>query len=310
MTVRRFDLNLLYTLRELLKEPNTTRVGEKLGLTQSAVSAALNRLRWAFQDELLVRSGRAMKPTRRAEKLLEPVDEILTLIEQIVEEVRFEPSKMDRRFRIVSAEYVLASLMPPLMKTLRKTAPGVIVSCETGTVGTRSRLRSGHIDLALGPLATIEARISQISHEHLYSDRLVGVASKDNNKVKSKPNVDEFLAMRHAAYSTNPSRSAALSAAEKFVADMGLNIDVVCEVSSSYAILSSALVGTDLVATVPSRILELLPDRDDLKVFELPYDLEPFEVSMIWNNTLDNDAEHRWFRELVKDQFVSQQTSD
>ena len=64
--MRRVDLNLLYVLRELLKDPNTTKVAEKLNLTQSAVSAALGRLRWAFQDDLFVRSGRAMAPTRRA----------------------------------------------------------------------------------------------------------------------------------------------------------------------------------------------------------------------------------------------------
>jgi len=73
-------------------------VAEKLNLTQSAVSASLGRLRWAFQDDLFVRSGRAMAPTRRAETLLEPVEEIIRRIESLVEEVHFEPEKLQRIF--------------------------------------------------------------------------------------------------------------------------------------------------------------------------------------------------------------------
>ena len=176
--MRRFDLNLLYTLQALLKEPNTTKVGEKLGLTQSAVSASLNRLRWAFRDELLVRSGRAMALTKRGEKLRAPVDEILDLIEKLVEEVRFEPAKLERTFRITSAEFVLAQILPPVLERMRVEAPGVVIKCETASAETRARIRSGHVDVTLAPLSAVQERGIQISHKLLYYDKLVCVASR------------------------------------------------------------------------------------------------------------------------------------
>jgi len=305
--VRRFDLNLLYTLRELLKEPNTTRVGEKLGLTQSAVSASLNRLRWAFQDELLVRSGRTMTPTKRAEKLFHPVDEILNLIEQLVEEVHLEPKNMERIFRVSSTELLLAYMVPPTIKKLQKEAPGVILKCEVASNEMRARMRSGHIDLTIAPLVPMEASINQISHTKLYTDRLVCIASKENQAVQNGVSVDEYLSMKHALCMPDPSKTDQLTAVENFINDTGLKLNVACEVTS-YAILPGAVMGTDLIATIPERILALLPEKDELQIFDVPFESTEFEVSMIWNSVFDHDMEHRWFRELVERQFQKLQS--
>lgn len=300
--MRRFDLNLLYTLRELLKEPNTTKVGEKLGLTQSAVSASLNRLRWAFKDELLVRSGRAMTPTKRAEQLLAPVDEILTLIEKLVEEVRFEPAKMERTFRITSAEFMLAKILPDIVARCHKEAPGVIVKCEAATAETRARMRSGHIDLAVGPLAPMEENATQISHHSLYRDKLLCVASKESSWIQKRLSSAEYIAARHAIYRPDTSRTDVISAAEQVTKDLGLQLNIGCEVTS-YAVLPGAIINSDMIATIPSRILDLMPEHSSFHVMEMPFDLPDFEVSMIWNSAFDGDAEHQWMRNLVAQQF-------
>ncbi|MCG8441588.1 MAG: LysR family transcriptional regulator [Caulobacterales bacterium] len=301
--MRRFDLNLLYTLRELLKEPNTTRVGEKLGLTQSAVSASLNRLRDTFRDDLLVRSGRAMKPTKRAERLLAPVEEILALVEELVEEVELDPKRLRRRFRIISAEYVLSNLMRPLMKAIEVEAPGVTVIGESATVEARARMRSGHIDLALAPLAPLEEAWSDIAHQPLYEDRLICIASKNNKDVAGGVTADQFLSLRHAVYKPDPTKDRVLSASEQFIADLGVQLNVVLE-ATSYAVLPGALLDTKLIATVPSFIFSLMPERDRLQAFDLPFEIEPFTVSLIWNGALNSDVQHQWFRETVARKFA------
>ena len=301
--MRRFDLNLLYTLQALLKEPNTTKVGEKLGLTQSAVSASLNRLRWAFRDELLVRSGRAMALTKRGEKLRAPVDEILDLIEKLVEEVRFEPAKLERTFRITSAEFVLAQILPPVLERMRVEAPGVVIKCETASAETRARIRSGHVDVILAPLSAIQERGIQVSHKLLYYDRLVCVASRNNRAFGAQITADEYLAAKHAVFSPDPSKADTVTAAQKLIKDLGLKLNVACEVTS-YAILPDAIANTDLIATIPSRILSLFPSQRDFRVMDFPFDAPEFEVSMIWNSTFDKDAEHQWFREVIEEQFT------
>lgn len=299
--MRRFDLNLLYTLRELLKEPNTTKVGEKLGLTQSAVSSSLNRLRWAFQDDLLVRSGRAMAPTKRAEKLLEPVDEILGLIEKLVEEVRFEPKNLNRTFRIASGEYVLLWLMPSLLARLRREAPGISIRCDTSVVENRSLMRSGHIDLALLPSAVVKNNDNLISHKFLYTDRLVCITSRSNEEIGERITQEEYLKARHVVVSPDSSKNSEIyTAAEKFAKDRQLNIDIVCEISS-YAVLPGALSQNDMVATIPSRIFHMIPNQDAFRVFDLPFEAPEFDVSMVWNTSFDKDPEHQWFRNMVED---------
>lgn len=298
--MRRFDLNLLYTLRELLREPSTTRVGEKLGVTQSAVSGSLNRLRWAFDDELFVRSGQTMVPTKRAEELLEPVDAIMNQIEQLVETVRLEPDRMERTFRIMSGDIVLAHIIPELMEELRREAPGVTVVFETGNLDSRARIRSGHIDLAIAPLRMMAPLTNHVSHEVLFEDRLVGVASKHNDAVRKGVTLEDYLSMHHVIFRyENTAKSDILNADKQALKHFGVKLNVASEVTS-LAILPKALKHTNLIAAMPLRILELLPEHEELQTFELPFDLAPFETGIFWNKSFDSDVEHRWLRELLQ----------
>ena len=94
-----------------------------------------------------------------------------------------------------------------------------------------------------------------------------------------------------------------MTAAQKLIKDLGLKLNVACEVTS-YAILPDAIANTDLIATIPSRILSLFPSQRDFNVMDFPFDAPEFEVSMIWNSTFDKDAEHQWFREVIEEQFT------
>ena len=302
--MRRFDLNLLYTMRALLRTPSTTRVAEQLGVTQSAVSAALVRLRAVFGDELLVRSGRSMQLTRRAEELSAPLEEIFSKLDALVAEVAFEPERLERNFIVASAEYLLAGLMPPLMGALQKQASGVSLSCEIATLQMVERVQTGHIDLALVPAGLLRRSKVPLSMTPIYSDRMVGVAAKGNEKVKSGVRVEDYLAMRHVTYRAASAGDGPASAADKFLQANNLELDIALEVSS-FAIIPSALAGSEMIATIPSRILEFIPERRKLATFELPFDNPDFEVSMAWSPLADNDVEHRWFRELVQEQMQS-----
>jgi len=298
--MRKLDLNLLYTLRELIKEPNTTRVGEKLGLTQSAVSAALNRLRWTFQDKLLVRSGRAMALTKRAEDLLEPVEEILVLVEQLVAEFPFDPKEMQRTFAITSAEPVLSKLACKLVPICQAEAPGVTFRFESATVDTRARMRSGHLDLAIAPVASIEVNLRQISTQLLYKDRLVCVVSKNSTHAKRGVTQQQFMDASHAIVRPDIAKHEILTTAELFLKDLGLKTNTVIDVTS-YAVLPSVLIGSELIATVPMSFGSELPEQDSIKLIQFPFDSGEIEVCMIWNSALGSDPGHEWLRTMVAD---------
>ncbi len=126
--LRRVDLNLLVIFEALMFERNLTRVAEKLFIGQPAVSAALGRLRDLFDDQLLLRNGRAMEPTARALDILKEIRPALDTISGAVSRAKeFDPATSADVFRIGLSDDAEFGLLPPLLKQLREEAPGIIV---------------------------------------------------------------------------------------------------------------------------------------------------------------------------------------
>ncbi|MEM1112938.1 MAG: LysR family transcriptional regulator [Pseudomonadota bacterium] len=296
--MRRVDLNLLYILRELLKEPNTTKVGERLGLTQSAVSASLGRLRWAFQDDLFVRSGRTLVPTRRAEGLLEPVEHIISCIEGLVEEVRFEPQKLQRTFTLVSADFLMELFVHKIIADILPQAPRTKVVCSQFMPDTRERVRSGHLDLMVGPALVSQQDFDALSMQVVYRDRLVAAVRADSEKYGESLTMDELLKADFLEF--NPAVGGGLiSTTQRMVTEMGLKLKTVGEFTSQ-ATLVHSLKSADVISILPGKLIEVLAPEASVRAIDLPFETEPFDVYMMWNNSFDNDPEHQWFREIVE----------
>ena len=119
MHLNRFDMNLLIALDALLREKSVTRAGERIYLSQSAMSGALQRLRDHFGDELLVRVGRELELTPRAEALVEPIRDILLRVQAALEEPSFEPATAMRTFSIMMSDYCFVAYMRAVIKRLQ-----------------------------------------------------------------------------------------------------------------------------------------------------------------------------------------------
>ena len=128
INLRKYDLNLLVALHALLRERSVTRAGERLGLSQSAMSSELRRLRQMFGDDLLVRVGRQNHLTALARELVEPVEQIVTAIGQTISRrPSFEPASETRTFTISMSDYAAWALLHPLVQRLQEEAPGITV---------------------------------------------------------------------------------------------------------------------------------------------------------------------------------------
>src|SRR5919202_1020063 len=126
MNLRQINLNLLVALHALLVHRNVTRAADQVGLTQSAMSGELRRLRGLFGDELLVRIGREYHLTPLAEELAPPVAEIIAAVEQTFSRrLSFEPRTDQRSFSIAMTDYAMLVLMQPLLLRLAREAPRV-----------------------------------------------------------------------------------------------------------------------------------------------------------------------------------------
>lgn len=122
--MKNFDLNLLRVLHALLEEHSTVRAGERLGLSQPAVSAALARLRAALGDELFFRRGKGLEPTQYALTLKEELKQVFERIEGLIRGPgTFDPRISDVSFRISGSDFFAELLMPRLAERLQLLAP-------------------------------------------------------------------------------------------------------------------------------------------------------------------------------------------
>ena len=152
MNLRQFDLNLLVALDVLLTERNVTRAGERLFLSQPAVSGILARLRHAFQDELLVRVGRNLELTAFAADLAEPVHDAVRQIEDLLNLRRpFEPESAQWSFRVAASDYVVFLLLGTLLRSLTALAPNISVRFLALEPSAGERLAAGELDFAVLP---------------------------------------------------------------------------------------------------------------------------------------------------------------
>lgn len=161
MDIGGFDLNLLKAFDALYAERHVTRAGTRVGLSQSAMSGCLTRLRELLEDELFVRTPAGMQPTPRAQDLSGPISDALRLLRVALQADAFDPAAADFTVTIAMTDYAAFVLLPPLMTRLSVQAPlvDVRVSGIFGRDEAISRLDSGEANLAIGFPAEASARI-------------------------------------------------------------------------------------------------------------------------------------------------------
>src|SRR3982751_3398197 len=154
------DLNLLRVFDVLLEERSATRAGARLGLTQSAVSHSLNRLRYVLDDELFVRGPAGMQPTPRAVEMGPQVHAALNQLQAALSPADFDPATSERRFSVVAGPYASAILAPPVVNRLADTAPHVDLFIAELALDVLERIDARRIDFMIGGVLTAPERFA------------------------------------------------------------------------------------------------------------------------------------------------------
>src|SRR2546430_2004281 len=150
-----FDLNLLIVFDAVMQHRSVTRAGSRIGLSQPAMSHALNRLRYMLEDDLFVRTPQGMVPTPRAELLAGPLRDALSEIQLALEPAAFEPASADRRFVLTLNNYAAVVIAPALVAAVAATAPAVRLDLRpSGTVDIIGQIDRGDVDLSLGSIGS------------------------------------------------------------------------------------------------------------------------------------------------------------
>lgn len=301
MNLRGFDLNLLGVLNALLAEQSTVRAAERVGLSQSAVSAALGRLRRALDDPLFVRHGQRIVPTDFARSLEVPLKAILDDLESLLlQHAEFDPSAVTQNFKIAASDFFAVMLMPTLADILSRRAPHMQVQLVDLLPASHAGIleRPG-IDLALVPKTDFPP---WSAHQSLFESRFVMIARNGHPRLGrsgvqplSMVPMDLFCDLGHVVFSPEGNPMAMGDAALARVRRVR-RVVMTMPVFSGVCI---AVAGSDLVALVPEQLAQRMAPQLGLTLYIPPMPLNTATICMLWHKRSTGNAAQRWFRNVV-----------
>ncbi len=289
------DLNLLGALDALLTEGSVTGAARRLGLSTSAMSRTLTRLRSATGDPLLVRAGRRLVPTPRAMDIRDHVQalarDVRTVLSQHTDPIKIE--EVERTFTIRANEGFVERFAASLVTAIMSAAPRVRLRFAPKSEKDPAPLRDGQVDLEIGVLG---AFAPEIRARLIFRDRFVGAARRGHALLRSSITPERYASCKHVVASRKGSFAGPVDEA---LEELGLARETVAVVPSFSDALRIAR-ETDLIALVPNSCLGGgdLP-TSDLSVFELPVRTPEIAISAMWHPRMDADPAHRWLRETV-----------
>lgn len=309
------DLNLLRVFEALVEERSATRAGARLGLTQSAISHALNRLRYELKDELFVRSPEGMQPTERATEIAPRLRQGLLQLQLALVPTAFAPESSDRRFTVTCTEYAGAVLMPALISRLREVAPHTSLNVLPSNLGVADTLRSGRADLAIGSFRRIP---EWAESEALMRETRVWVLSSRHPMAGEELTLERLAELPHLVIAATGEDENAI---EGYVLDHGLERLVTrsdagllqgalaarglrrnIAVTTPHYLAALAVVSrSDIAALLPRRLATAMMGQYRLALFEPPYLSPPFELMSLWHREQGHQPAVRWLRQQLRE---------
>jgi DNA-binding transcriptional LysR family regulator len=298
MNFSALDLNLLRVFDAMAMELNTTRAGDRIGLSQPAVSSALARLRHIIGDELFVREGNRMVPTERAVALQGPVREALHRLENALSAAsRFDPASATQTFRIGGSDYFSILLMPRLAATVVPEAPGVTLQMVDHPASDALRLLGeGAIDMG------VEARFDLPDWVHsqtLFQSYIVAAAPRNHpalEKAGVRPGeripAKLYCEMPQVLMSMDGGRTGTV---DRVLAGHGLARRVAMTVPHFQAV-ALAIARGGLLGNLPIHFARPVASTLDLALYLPPYDPPIVDVMLYWHKRVDADAANAWLR--------------
>lgn len=285
------DLNLLVALDALLRERSVTRAARRVGLGQPAMSHALGRLRELLGDPILVRSGRAMVATPRAEALQQPLTDALLAVRRVLRtEPDFDPATTRRRF-VLACPDLVGPVLPALLAAVRGAAPGVDLAVVRPEAGMVAALERQGADVALGADRELAAGVD--------SERLGEAAwatlCRPDHPFATDRSLGSWAGHGHIQIATGGGGE---SLVDRLLRAQGHERAVVLTLPT-FLLAPRAVAETDLLYTGPEPFLRPLAEELGLLVLPPPLALPPAPVMMAWPSRLTADKGARWFRDRV-----------
>jgi LysR family nod box-dependent transcriptional activator len=295
MRFKGLDLNLLIALDALLTERNVSAAARTVFLSQSAMSGALARLREHFSDELLVPLGRKMVLTSAAERLAEPLHQLVIQIEATVgANLRFDARTSRRKFVVHASDYITEVVLSRVALKLAHSAPQVVLEIVPPLDDPAATLESGDVDLLITPSAYVSSRHPA---ELLYEEEHVLVGWSGNPKLAAPLTVDGYFDLGHVVTRFAQARAVAFAETEIAKLNRDRRIEVI---APSFVSVPKLLVGTQRVGVMHRRLAEIHARTLPLVILKLPFELPLLREMIQYHQVRAADGGVQWLKGQIQ----------
>ncbi|MFB7599133.1 LysR family transcriptional regulator [Streptomyces sp. NPDC056160] len=291
--IERVDLNLLAPLAALLEERHVSRAAELAGVSQPAMSRALQRLRDTLGDELLVRTPGGYRLTPRAERVQRQLRAVVPRLESLFAPEGFDPAEAAEAFRVAGTDYTRV-FAPAVFQRVFRESPRSTLHFRTWHDTIYEDLDRGVVDLVF--FARSEPATA-LHTEHLFDDRFMCVLSADH-PLAEQPGIalDEYMEATHVIVGTIGERQTAI---DRRLEDLGARRRAGLTVPY-HSLAVRSVPGTRLILTLPARLLTEQRADPGIRILPAPHEIRALDYRMAWHPRLDGDLGQRWFRDAVR----------
>ncbi len=291
---RDLQLSDLRAVLALIEAGTVTRAAERMGMSQSALSYKLERMRQQFGDPLFVRVGNRMAPTPLVVQLAEPAAQVLRIVETDIRgQAHFDPASTERVFRIGVNEIGAIVLLPRLVQRLAEVAPKArITQLLVEPSQLAAALESGAMDLAAGYVGQADHNLVQ---RLLYRRDYVCIAAKGHPRVGRSVSLAQFCSEGHVQSPGVPLTNAWLT---DQLQRAGLQLSPAM-LTQSVAAIPFIVAASDLLALIPREVFDLFRPIAAIKTVALPVHVPPVVVHEYWHPRMAGDSANQFFRDFV-----------
>lgn len=290
-----------------MRTGSATLAADELGLTQSAVSSSIKKLREQFSDPLFLFSSEGMALTPKAQRIATPILAALDRVKRATAAHDFVPSATGKTFRIFVSDFGQMLLLPALVKSLGAEAPRLSVQTVDASPREAARMmEQGDIDIAVGPLGPFG---DGFHRQEVFADSYVCLVRREHPAIGDGISVREYLQAKHVVYK---SRGEGVPAFEKELEALayrqGLTQNVAMRLAYTLG-LTRLIARSDYITTVPSRLAALYQDYPGVKVIPLEFFASRYVLTLQWHARVHRDPAHRWLRAKVLEALVPDRPS-
>ena len=295
MNIKNFDLNLLLVFKTLFEEKNVTKASKKMGITQPAMSNALNRLRYLVKDELFIRGPKGMRPTPRANELSLPIASALNNLELSLSSINLNPQTTKKNYKISISDDVAPLILPNLVDFLEKKSPesSLCVRSEQGGEAIKL-LDSNEIDFAIGRFEIVASRFGCVN---LFTEKYVCMMN-ENHKLsgETKLSISQYLNEKHLRVAP---MDAPVAPIDRSLSQLNFEREIIVRIDL-ITLAPTILNNSDLILTLPSKTAQRMARIYGFTISQLPIELEKRHTKLLWHKELTNHPSFDWIREQIE----------